>query len=273
MKSPKLEVLHHAPATPGNAPPLLFVHGAFVAAWCWEEHFLPWFAQRGYAAHALSLRGHGRSWGRELLDSHAIDDYVADLAEVAASLEQTPIVIGHSMGGYVVQKYLEQHDAAAAVLMCSVPPQGLLGSAVSMMFSKPSMLAEMNTLLCGGKTSAKTLQDALFAQDVSLDDLLRYLKHSQPESHRALWDMTLIRPPRIDRALAHLPHGVASLRIIGAELDHQIPVSAAHMTARSFNTEAHIYAGMGHGLMLEKDWENVAADLDAWFKALSNDAA
>lgn len=38
-------------------PPLVFVHGSFHAAWCWAEHFLPFFSQNGYDCYALSLLG------------------------------------------------------------------------------------------------------------------------------------------------------------------------------------------------------------------------
>lgn len=120
-----LEILA-APAAqsrPGM-PPLLFIHGAYTAAWCWAEHFLPYFAQAGFNCQALSLSGHGASRRRDHLDSYSIDDYIKDVAEVTAQLPVPPVLIGHSMGGFVVQKYLEQYPAAAAVLMCSVPPQG-----------------------------------------------------------------------------------------------------------------------------------------------------
>ena len=63
----KLEVITREPETDARPTPVLFVHGMFHGAWCWEEHFLPYFAQRGYAAHALSLRGHVGSEGRERL--------------------------------------------------------------------------------------------------------------------------------------------------------------------------------------------------------------
>ncbi|MBC7517162.1 MAG: alpha/beta hydrolase [Alkalinema sp. FL-bin-369] len=43
--------------------PIFFVHGAWHAAWC-RENFLPYFANHGYAAYAVSLRGHGTSEGR-----------------------------------------------------------------------------------------------------------------------------------------------------------------------------------------------------------------
>ena len=63
----KLEVTTRTPTGEPRPTPLLFVHGADCATWVWVRHFLPFFADRGYEAHALSLRGHGASEGHELL--------------------------------------------------------------------------------------------------------------------------------------------------------------------------------------------------------------
>lgn len=38
-------------------PPLVFVHGSYHAAWCWAEHWLPFFSSSGFDAYALSLLG------------------------------------------------------------------------------------------------------------------------------------------------------------------------------------------------------------------------
>ena len=51
-----------------------------------DRHFLPFFADRGYEAHALSLRGHGASEGHELLKFWRLWDYVADVKQVASAL-------------------------------------------------------------------------------------------------------------------------------------------------------------------------------------------
>jgi non-heme chloroperoxidase len=40
------------------------------------------------------------------------------------------------------------------------------------------------------------------------------------------------------------------------------------MTARSYGVEAEIFSGMGHGLMLERDWERVANSILSWLGAL-----
>ena len=57
----------------------------------------------------------------------SIADFVTDVESVANSLPTRPVVIGHSMGGFVVQKYLETHDAPAGVLVASVSTRGAGG--------------------------------------------------------------------------------------------------------------------------------------------------
>jgi pimeloyl-ACP methyl ester carboxylesterase len=262
-----LEILSSTPPQPRpELPPLLFLHGAYTAAWCWE-HYLPFFAAAGFSCHALSFSGHGASRRRDYLDSYSIDDYVNDVVEAIAPLPAPPVLIGHSMGGFVVQKYLEKHLAPAAVLMCSVPPQGLAASAFGMLFNQPNLFADLNRLMTGGQVALDSLRAALFAQPVSVDDLARYYHMAQPESHRAIWDMMLFNLPHISRVLAHLPDGRENLLVLGAEHDMIIPASLVEMTARSFGTDATLYPGMGHGLMLEADWRRPAQDLIDWLTA------
>ncbi|HAO32911.1 MAG TPA: alpha/beta hydrolase, partial [Candidatus Competibacteraceae bacterium] len=93
-----LDLISRYPATTPQAPPLLFVHGSFSDARVWDEYFLPHFARNGFAAHAFSLRGHGRSEGREHLHTWRLADYVADLAKAASTLPGPPLLVGHSMG-------------------------------------------------------------------------------------------------------------------------------------------------------------------------------
>jgi pimeloyl-ACP methyl ester carboxylesterase len=51
-----------------DLPPILFLHGAAHGAWCWAEHYLTWFADRGCECHAVSFRGHVRSIHMPLFD-------------------------------------------------------------------------------------------------------------------------------------------------------------------------------------------------------------
>src|SRR5690606_22097709 len=92
---------------------LAFVHG-------FGEHggryvrTLRWFAARGFDAHVLDLRGHGRSGGRRTFVrrwGEFLDDAEAFLAHVEGQRPldgpRTPLfVVGHSMGGLVVARTL-----------------------------------------------------------------------------------------------------------------------------------------------------------------------
>ena len=40
------------------------------------------------------------------------------------------------------------------------------------------------------------------------------------------------------------------------------------MTARSYDVDAHIFPGMGHGLMLERDWKKPAQQILDWIREL-----
>jgi hypothetical protein len=47
------------------------------------------------------------------------------------------------MGGLIVQKYLELHDAPAGVLMATIPPQGNLGNALRWITRHPWHFTKM----------------------------------------------------------------------------------------------------------------------------------
>src|ERR1700694_728034 len=118
----RIEVRSRLPANTATRPALLFVHGGYCDAWCWEPYFLPWFAARGYPAYALSLRGHGASGGRGSLFVAGIDDYAVDVARVAGKLPSPPVLIGHSMGAAVVERLIAAGPVRAAALLAPVPP-------------------------------------------------------------------------------------------------------------------------------------------------------
>src|SRR6516225_3592642 len=81
-----LEVIDKGSATESHPVPLVFVHGGAHGAWCWDDHFLDFFANNGYRAIALSLRGHGGSPVSKPLNKCTIADYVDDVRSVAATL-------------------------------------------------------------------------------------------------------------------------------------------------------------------------------------------
>jgi pimeloyl-ACP methyl ester carboxylesterase len=52
-----LELIDKGSCSDAHPTPLLFVHGAWHAAWCWDENLPDFFADKGFRAVAVSLRG------------------------------------------------------------------------------------------------------------------------------------------------------------------------------------------------------------------------
>jgi pimeloyl-ACP methyl ester carboxylesterase len=263
----QLEIIEARPRAGGAGRPLLFVHGAFAGAWCWSRHFLPYFAKQGFRAYAVSLRGHGGSPGRERLDWLSIADYVHDLAQAVETIGGDPVLVGHSMGGFVVQKYLERNSACGAVLMATVPPHGLLAASLTLAFSKPGLFADLNAMLHRGRASLTTLQHALFASPIAPDELHAYYRLMQPESQRAMWDMTFFDLPHLRRERC------PPMLVLAAELDILVPPSQAEQAARAYGTQAEIFPGMGHVMMLEAGWQKAADRIIEWVRANEFDRA
>ncbi len=252
------EVISCLPSQSTTKTPLLFVHGAFAGGWMWLDTFLPWFAQAGYPCHAVSLRGHGGSTDRERIDWLSVADYVEDVQVVVDWLGVEPALIGHSMGGFVVQKYLERYSAPAAVLLCAVPPQGLAASQFHMLLQKPGLLLELNNVMGGGMVSLEAVRESLFAQPVTDEVLEAFRTHMQVESQRAIWDMTMFNLPLLP--FCQRP----PLFIVGAEHDVMVPAFLVQTCAHTYGVTAHIFKGMGHAVTHEKDWPLVAATLKDW---------
>ena len=257
-----LEVLQRIPQKQRTLTPLLFIHGAYVGAWCWDEYFLPYFAERGYHAVALSLSGHGGSNGRDRLSWLSLRDYVADVEQVVATMPHPPVLIGHSMGGMVIQKYLEKHSAPAVVLMASVPPTGMLGMNWWIGLTRPQLFQELLLVQAGAAhyTDYREVRNALFSPELTDQQVVRYLNQTQPESQRALldmngWDLPILlrdRPPAL---------------VLGAGADALVPSFSVHTTAAAFNTEPEWFDDMAHVMMLEPQWESVAERIDLWLRA------
>lgn len=147
----RLEVLFLAADAPQAAPqahrpPLLFVHGSFHGAWCWEENFLPFFSAAGHDCYALSLRGHGESEAPPAATRAAgtLHSHAADLASfIAATLQQPPVLVVHSLAGLVAYKYVSQLEQgchlplAGLVLLGAAPPSGASGTARRMAWRAP----------------------------------------------------------------------------------------------------------------------------------------
>lgn len=262
----KLELISRYPRFTPKHPPLLFVHGSFSDARIWDINFLPYFTEYGYEAHAVSLRGHGLSEGHAGLRGWRLNDYVADLAQAVNMMPRKPVLIGHSMGGMVIQKYMENHAGIAGmVLMGSVPPQGLWHSNLHMAIRHPFLFQQMLAFTMFGPSYASVdmMRRILFSNDMPRAKLEEYFRLVQNESQMVAMDMMLFNPLRLKAGQLWLP-----LLILGAQDDVLVAPAMVRETARFYRTEATIIPNLAHAMMLDTQWRVAAARLLDWLDLL-----
>lgn len=256
------EVIERKSEKKSFPPPILFVHGAWHGAWCWEENFMGYFAERGFDCYAMGMRGHGRIACEGFFHLRGIDDYVADLAAAVGQIGTEPVLIGHSMGGLVVQRYLETHRAPAAVLLASVPPKGVLRFVLRAARRHPKAflkyLATQNPR--AAVETPELVCDLFFSDDIPPERLQRYFSRIGNESARAALEMMVLRFPRAGRV-----RGTPVL-VLGAAEDRVFSPGEVRATARAFGVKAEIFDDMAHDMMLEAGWQAVADRIIGWLR-------
>jgi hypothetical protein len=85
--------------------PIFYLHGELAGSWLWE-HYLRYFAQRGWEGHALNLRGH--FWSETTaLDELDFGAYLEDVIAGYEALHRPAVVVGHGLGGLLALKLAE----------------------------------------------------------------------------------------------------------------------------------------------------------------------
>jgi pimeloyl-ACP methyl ester carboxylesterase len=235
------------------------VHGAWHGAWCWDVHFLDYFASQGFAVHAVSLRGHGASEGRGKLRWTGIASYVEDVESVVRALPSPPVLIGHSMGGLAVQKYLEKHFSPAGILLASVPPHGALATTLRIAGRHPLIFAKicLTLSLLPLVSTPRLAREAFFSEGMADEEVERHWQNLQDESYRAFLDMLAFQLPA--------PRKIETpMLVLGAASDAIFYPAEIEATARAYSTQPKIFAGMAHDMMLEPGWQAVADWMLQW---------
>jgi non-heme chloroperoxidase len=108
----------------GTGRPVVFVHGMLMSSDMWQYQMLH-LTENGFRAVACDRRGHGRSDdpGR----GYEFDTLADDLAALLNRMDLTDVtLVGHSMGGGEIVRYLSRHGnqrVAQIVLVGSTVPK------------------------------------------------------------------------------------------------------------------------------------------------------
>lgn len=105
----------------GAGAPVILVHGLAASLYDWE-YLLPDLASAGYHGYALDILGHGESPKPEAR-SYKIKWVLRHLEQWvdSLSLSEPPVMIGHSLGGYLTMRYALRHPERVRAMVLSSP--------------------------------------------------------------------------------------------------------------------------------------------------------
>lgn len=246
---PGLELVCERPAVDDGRPPLLLIHGGRHAAWCWER-WLPALAAHGWAAHALSLRGHGGSAGT--VRGATLDDYLDDIIWAADSLGAPPVLVGHSMGGLLVEAAATRTPAQALVMVAPAPSAGLRHALRLAARHPKTILAVL-----AGRPVAFT-RDQLLSPDVPSQEAERVIARLDPESCVAQYQVLV----------AHRRPTPAPCPALMLASRDDVLISPRDISRKAARHGADVrwFTGLGHDLMLEPRGEDVVDALVEWLR-------
>ena len=239
--------------------PILMLHGMWHGAWGWQ----PWqefFARRGWETHAFSLPGHGGSPVQRPIRWCTLDYYLRFLAAEVARLETPPVLIGHSMGGALVQWYLKHisDELPAAVLVAPWTAHAMLatilgqfrldfiGAALSLLTltATPNMrnprVAARALITEGALLSPEELHARL-----GPESLLVLFQHNPP-----FW----FPPQKVSAPVLWLAAGA----------DAFFSVARQERSAARYGAEFVLIEGEGHDLMIERGSRRTAEIVHDW---------
>ncbi|MEL6676975.1 MAG: alpha/beta hydrolase [Bacteroidota bacterium] len=239
--------------------PIIFVHGAWHGKWCWEKFFRQPFEVAGHEVISFDLPGHGQPGKIKGINQYGIRDYTRALEQEVAKLDRPPILIAHSMGGLVAQKFLEKNSCKKVVLLAPVPPHGVIWTTLRFArksYFYPSVLG-MN-LYKLVDTAAKS-RAAFFSEDMPQEEVKTYADQMCSESFKAFIGMLF---PFIKVNY----HRQVPMLVLGAELDTIFTPKDNQKTAQKYGADLHTFPQMAHDMMLEKDHALVASHILQWLE-------
>ncbi len=246
---------------------IVFVHGMYMNSLCWE-HWVAHFRAKGYKCIAPDWPG--RDHPIEVLRNIHPDPALGKLtlsmvvkhyADIIKTLDEEPIIIGHSMGGLIAQLLLQKGLAAAAIAIDSAPPMGVFSTRWSFLKSNWAHITPFVAQSSPIEMTFGRFQYTFVNGYSVAEQRAAFERYVVPESRRVPRESLLAS---IDFTKPHAP-----LLMIAGSADHIIPASLNKANRDKYKSTTSVtdfkeFAGRTHFIIGQKNWEEVADYILAW---------
>lgn len=233
---------------------------------------MPYLAQHGYESYAVSLRGHAGSDPAEE-GSCSMSVQLDDLSSLISSLPCPPVLIGHSVGGIISQRYLVQlshgsnlPELAGVVLMANSGPRQSMPT--SQWFKAQRSLWHSARvfwwMIKRPVHDASLVRDMFFSDDLPKAEFQRY--HKQLSQSPSIMPIT---SADMQMKLTLGPHSLPPVIAVGGEDDGIVMRYQLEDAADFFRTNAVVVPKVAHDVMLDTRWQRTADVLVDWLHSLT----
>ena len=259
--------------------PVLFIHGLWIHASAWE----PWAAlyrREGYEPIVAGWPGDGATVDAtrragDRVGGHGVADVVAHYARLIDTLSVRPVVIGHSFGGLIAQRLLDDGYATAAVAIDPAPIKGVTKLPWSQIRSTLPVLKSKKN-----RDRAITLTERQFryaiANAVPRDEARDlYRQFSIPAPGQPLFEVVGAKRDSASPTQVNVAnHDRGPLLIVGGGRDHIVAEAVTRQAAELHSasratTDYHVFPDRGHSLVIDSRWREVADLTVGWVNAHS----
>lgn len=246
---------------------IFMIHGMWGTAEDWSN-YRPFFEERGYRCIAPTLPYHDiapHAQPDPRLGTASLLDYAAALEQDIRKLGETPIIMGHSMGGLLAQILAARGLAEKVVLLAPASPAGIFGLSTTVIRSFWRYSVRWGFWK---KPYLQPFADAAYSSLNLLDSEAQRDLYSKyvPESGRVIFEIgcwPLYRGPAttVDESRVTCP-----MLIVAGAKDRITPASAVRKIARKYQAVATYqeFEHHAHWLLGEPNWEEVAEYAASW---------
>ncbi len=245
---------------------IFMIHGMWGGAWYWKN-YKDFLEARGYRCITTTLRYHDISPQDPpdpRLGTTSLLDYAADLETEIRRLDETPILMGHSMGGFLAQVLASRGLAKAAVLLTPAAPAGIFALTPSVVRSFWSVMTRWGFWR---KPMRQTFEEAAYSMlnlmppEQQKETYAAFVYESgRAASELGFWFFDRRRASHVDESKVTCP----VLVIAGAQ-DRITPASVVRKVAAKYPTATYKeFPNHAHWVVGEPGWEEVASFAARW---------
>jgi pimeloyl-ACP methyl ester carboxylesterase len=244
---------------------IIFIHGMFQNDVSWDG-WVKYFTAKGYKCIAEPWPLHEgnptdlRQNPPAGLGDLRLEEVVAKYEAIAQREGSDAILIGHSVGGLIVQLLINKGLGSSGVCISSVAPNRML--AFDWGFFKNSVA--ISNPLKGDEPFYKTAEDfyKTFGNAMSREESDAAFERTATHDSRNILRDCMLGPGDLDFELTTKP-----LLFIGAEKDEIIPPELNEKNAKAYTGNLGTYKeypNRGHFICGQQGWEEIADYVAAW---------